>query len=119
MPAKQTPEQLLEQMVEILKEIITIATQLQKLTQQIVSKDQIRPLQDQQKVLLDKLLEIDSSFNEACGGTPNGVDSPTRKRIGKMLKEFQALNTSFAENLSKSKGVIPLEIHHIKKLSQE
>lgn len=104
------PEKILSEMEKILQQLIINAEQLRKLSQQVVSEEQLIPLQRKQEELLKQLKASDSRFIEILEGNTKRYKSQTRVRIGEMLDYFQKLNENFIHNLHSGPGLIQFEL---------
>ena len=102
-------EQILAEMEKILHELIFTAEKLCDLTTQVIAKEELAPLQQQQEKLLQELAKIDAKFKKACKGKPEKYDSPSKTRISELLDHFQKVNATFIQNLKNSKGIIQFE----------
>lgn len=95
----------LKKMELILDELIANAERLNEVSQQVISKDELKPLQEKQEELVKNLVAVEDAFRGALGNGKNG-DEDARKRIRSKLTQFEKLNESFIENLKSSHGLI-------------
>ena len=105
------PEEILSKMEKILNQLIANAENLNQLSQQVSSQEELRPLQEKQEDLIEQLLDSDAEFNKLLKGKTRYYQSSARTRIGEKLDYFQKLNTDFLDNLKSSKGLIQFEIN--------
>lgn len=110
-----TPEKILEQMDAILDQMIQTAETLQKLSLQVSSDDELAPLQRSQENLVAQLASLDLSFQKAMQQAGNKKTSPLRPKIVEKLKQFQALNEGFIENLRTGQKLVEVEAPSSKK----
>lgn len=101
------PDKILQEMEGILKELISTAEQLKQISTQVVSEEDISPLQISQQELLEKLEEMDQEYQKLT----KGAASPAKLKFEEMLNYFEKLNSAFIENIRKSSGLIEFELH--------
>lgn len=106
---KSKPEEILSNMESILEKLVSVAEEMHQASQQKALKEELRALQDRQNALVEQLQEADAALQ----GQHYSV--PAQGRVRKLLKRFQELNKAFISTLEASKGVIPLELRHIRK----
>lgn len=95
----------LKKMEVILDELIANAERLKEVSQQVISKEELKPLQDKQEELVKNLVTVEDTMRSALGENKSG-DEDTKKRIRDKLSQFEKLNATFIENLKSSHGLI-------------
>lgn len=96
-------EKIMLEMEEALDNLIIIAENLKGLSEQVVSQEQLAPLQQRQEIFLSHLKELDAAYKKA-----ERIEHPSlhliNQRLGTKVKTFQGLNKAFIENLKMSPG---------------
>lgn len=95
----------LKKMEVILDELIANAERLKEVSQQVISKEELKPLQDKQEELVKNLVTVEDTMRSALGENKSS-DEDTKKRIRDKLSQFEKLNATFIENLKSSHGLI-------------
>lgn len=95
----------LKKMELILDELIANAERLNEISLQVISKDELKPLQEKQEVLVKNLVDVEEAFRGTLAEV-HSSDEEARKRIRSKLTQFEKLNESFIENLKSSHGLI-------------
>jgi hypothetical protein len=104
-------EQNVNDMVALLDQLIQTATQLRNLSQQVISEEELLPLQKHQEDLLHQLEKIDQSLQKYYA---TEVAPAMHEKLHNKLIEFQALNQEYVNNLGSSHGLIQFELHRLK-----
>lgn len=94
----------LKKMELIVDELITNAERLKEVSQQVITKEELKPLQEKQEELVNNLVALEDALRGALG-EKNG-DEDSRKRIKQKLAQFEKLNETFIENMKSSHGLI-------------
>lgn len=95
----------LKKMEVILDALIENAERLKEVSQQVISKEELKPLQEKQEELVKNLVAVEDAMRGALGNSKD-VDEASKKRIREKLSLFEKLNASFIENLNSSHGLI-------------
>lgn len=110
---KRAKEILLE-IEAILENLIHNAERLKEISSQVISMQELEPLQKKQEELVKKLGKLDEAFKKVPAGSAESYQELTRK-IEQKLVQFQKLNAKFIENLSASQGLIRFDVKKKKK----
>jgi elongation factor P--beta-lysine ligase len=108
-------EDLLKKIDALLDQLVKTAEELDKLSFQVISEEEIAPLQKKQDALVADLLSADTELKGVMDSKSLETNSPIRERIRNNLHHFQELNEHFIENLANSHGLIRFEINKIQK----
>lgn len=97
--------EILRKMNALLKEILSNAQELEKLSSKVISEKEVIPLQQKQELLINELTKLDANLQKEF---PQALtkDSKEKQAIHEKLREFQKLNRKFIENLKLSPGLI-------------
>jgi hypothetical protein len=96
------------QMNQLLGELIHVATQLRDMSLQVISEEDLAPLQKRQEDLLLQVENVDQQMQE---NYRHQLSVDGQEQIHNQLQTFQQLNQEFIENLSASHGLIQFELH--------
>ncbi len=108
-------DELLKKIDALLDQLIKTAEELDTLSYQVISEEEIAPLQKRQDDLVADILAADTELKKFMDPKKLNTDSPLRQRIRHNLHHFQELNEHFIENLANSHGLIRFEINKIQK----
>ncbi|MCE2983910.1 MAG: hypothetical protein LW832_10150 [Parachlamydia sp.] len=103
----ETLQELQEQLNSLLSELIKTAEELRDLSRQVVSEEELAPLQKKQEKLLDKIERTDAVINENYASE---IEPDAKKNLHDQLSVFQQLNREFIANLNASHGLIQFEL---------
>jgi hypothetical protein len=109
-----TPDEILKQMDTLLNQLIKTAETMQRLSRQVISEEELGPLQRSQENLVQRLTLLDESFQKASKGS-SSPSSALRAAITHKLERFQTLNAGFIENLKTGQKVVEVEAPSPKK----
>ena len=109
-------QQCLDQMSQLMNELIQIATKLRDASQQVISEEELAPLQKRQDDLLLQLEEADKELQAHYGFQ---IDAATKEAYHNQLQIFQRLNQEFMQNLNASHGLIQFELHRLEDQEEE
>ena len=109
-------QQCLDQMSQLMDELIQVATKLRDATQQVISEEELAPLQKRQDDLLSQLEEVDKELQVHYGFQ---IDAPTKETYHNQLQIFQRLNQEFMQNLNASHGLIQFELHRLEEKEED
>ncbi len=109
-------QQCLDQMSQLMNELIQIATKLRDASQQVISEEELAPLQKRQDDLLLQLEDADRELQVHYGFQ---IDAPTKEAYHNQLQIFQHLNQEFMQNLNASHGLIQFELHRLEDQEEE
>ena len=110
-----TKEQEILQKIDILlDQLVENAAELEKISEQVISEEQLIPLQRRQEELIKQLSQLDADYHIQFLNA-KGKTSPIRESIHNKLASFQKLNTLFIQNLSDSHGLIHFDNHEFKR----
>jgi hypothetical protein len=98
----------IDHMNQLLSELIQIATQLRDMSFQVISEEDLAPLQKRQEELLTQLEDIDQQLQK---NYRHQLSTAMEEQIHNQLQTFQQLNQEFIQNLSTSHGLIQFELH--------
>jgi len=97
----------LEEVEEALDRLLGVAEQLVEASQQIVSKEVLRPLQEEQEKMIAALERVEKEFQEQCSNRKD-EGGLIKKRIADKLAGFQKLNERFIKNITAYRKLIDL-----------
>ena len=105
-----------DQMNHLLNELIQVATQLRDMSLQVISEEDLAPLQKRQEELMLQLEKADQQLQhdyrlQLSGGI--------QKQFHDQLQTFQQLNQEFIQNLGTSHGLIQFELQRIEDLESQ
>jgi hypothetical protein len=106
----------IDEMNRLLKELIEISTKLRDVSRQVISEEELAPLQKHQQVLLGELEKVDLVIQESYR---HQIDSVTHQHFHDQLHHFQMLNQEFIQNLHTNHGLIQFESSHLREENQE
>ena len=107
-------EKILTEMEEILGSLVDNAREMKEVSDQVISEEQLEPIQQRQAILLGRLQQLDAELkNEKSPKNPS--HEAIEKRMAQKLKEFQEFNAGFIENIKKAHGIIQFEKEQKKK----
>lgn len=109
------PRKLLNKIDTLLDDLVKNALELEKASFQVISEEEIAPLQSKQEKLVSEIKTVDAELTKSLGKNDLEKDLPARKSIHDKLAKFHELNAHFIDNLSNSHGLIKFEIEKIKK----
>lgn len=110
----QQAEKILGEMESLLDSLIESAKKLLALSKQVIDEEELTRLQEEQEILLSKLVDKDGEFHLL----PNASDQelmPKRLKIDGKIDQFQKLNADFVENINTTHGLIQFDKKHSKK----
>lgn len=105
-----------DQMNGLLGELIQIATQLRNMSFQVISEEDLAPLQKRQEDLLTQLEKIDQQLQTHYR---HQVESSVQEHFHHELQRFQQLNQEFIQNLNASHGLIQFELRHLQEEGED
>ena len=81
-------QQYIDQMNQLLEELVQVATKLREVSMQVISEEELEPLQKRQEELLTQLEEVDRHIQK------NGfrIDAASEQHLHQQLHTFQQLN---------------------------
>lgn len=100
----------IDQMNQLLSELVQVATQLRDMSLQVISQEDLAPLQKHQEELLNQLENADQQLQKYYR---QQVEAVTRENFHQQLKVFQTLNQEFIQNLNTSHGLIQFELRRL------
>ncbi|WP_154017773.1 hypothetical protein [Candidatus Protochlamydia phocaeensis] len=103
--------QYINQMKQLFEELIQTATKLRDVSRQVISEEELAPLQAHQQDLLKELEKVDTLIQE---NYPNLMDAATHHHFHDQLQRFQFLNQEFIQNLNASHGLIQFELSRLR-----
>lgn len=105
-----------EQMNQLLSELIQVTTQLRDMSLQVISEEDLAPLQKRQEDLLTQLENIDQQIQIHYR---HQSEIATREHFHNQLQIFQQLNHEFIQNLNASHGLIQFELRRLQEEENE
>jgi HD superfamily phosphohydrolase len=99
-----------DHMNQLLKELIQVATQLRDMSFQVISEEDLEPLQKQQEDLLSQLEMTDQQIQ---GNYRDQIETKTQAYFHNQLEIFQQLNQEFVQNVNSSQGLIQFELRRL------
>lgn len=99
-----------DQMNQLLNELIQTATQLRDMSLQVISEEDLAPLQKKQE---DLLAQLESADQQLQHNYRHQLTGAIQDKIHKQLQTFQELNQEFIQNLNTSHGLIQFELHRL------
>lgn len=109
-------QQNVDQMNLLLNELIQVAAQLRNMSLQVVSEEELAPLQKRQEDLLSQIENIDQNIQRTYR---NQLSSNMQKQFHTQLQTFQLLNQEYIQNMSASHGLIQFELHRMEDQSEQ
>jgi tRNA A37 N6-isopentenylltransferase MiaA len=106
---KKKAEVILLEMEAVLQKLVENAERLKEISQQVISKQELEPLQKKQEEIVANLKKLDDDFKKVHPHPTENLHPEIMRRIEQKLREFQQLNAKFIENLTASKGVIQFD----------
>lgn len=103
-------QQYVNQMDHLLHELIQTATKLRDASLQVISEEELNPLQRRQEDLLSQLETVDQQMKEHYR---HQIDHAVQERFHAQLQVFQQLNQEFVQNLNASHGIIQFELRRL------
>lgn len=103
-------QNFIDQMNLLLGELIQVATELRNMSLQVVSEDELAPLQKRQEDLLVQIENIDQNIQRTY---KNQIPSNMQEHFHTQLQTFQKLNQEYIQNLSSHHGLIQFELHRM------
>lgn len=91
---------------QLLNELVEAAKKLRDASQQVISEEELSPLQTRQEQLLGQVAQIDQLIKAHY---PSKMSESQHQEIHQFLQEFQVLNKEFIENMHQSHGLIQFE----------
>lgn len=107
----QSTKNSIKQMDKLLDELIEVARQLRDASLQVISEEQLIPLQQQQEEILSQLEQLDQNLPK---GSDSEISASMHQHFHQKLKEFKNLNQEFVANLGASHGLIQFELRRFK-----
>lgn len=104
-------QQNLQQMHKLLDELIQCSKKLKDLSFQVISEEELDPLQKHQEELLLKIEALDQELHQHHS---KEFTEKVHAELHQKLKTFQELNKAFIENLRTSHGLIQFELRRLK-----
>lgn len=105
-----------DEMNKLLGELIQVATQLRDMSLQVISEEDLAPLQKHQEDLLSKIEAIDRQIQE---NYRHQLNSAMHEMLHSPLQTFQQLNQEFIQNLRASHGLIQFEFHRLEETEEQ
>lgn len=106
---KQTADEVLQFMNDVLDKLIDNAEKLNELSVQKIAEEELIALQEVQERLFNELLEADETLNNEYPETKQLPFTKVHQEVNKKLDTFQELNQTFIENLKATHGIIQFE----------
>lgn len=104
-------EKHLEEMHKRLDEVIQVAEHLRDVSKQVISKEELAPLQKRQDALLKQIEELDQKLQKDYA---KELTEPMHQALKRKFKVFQELNEVFIENIRSSHELIQFELRRLK-----
>lgn len=98
-------------MNQLLDELIDNAKKLKDVSKQVISEEELVPLQRRQEELFEHLENMDAALHKEFS---NEIPAAQHKKIHDKLEEFQKINQEFVNNLRSSHGLIQFELRRLK-----
>ena len=99
-----------DRMNQLLTELIQVATQLRDMSFQVISEEDLEPLQKRQVDLLSQLESVDQQIQ---GNYRDQMAAAAQTYYHNQLQIFQQLNQEFIHNLNESHGLIQFELRRL------
>lgn len=109
-------QELADQMAALLEELVKTAQKLSDVSRQIISEEELAPLQQHQQDVLSQIEVIDTSIKAHYS---NQLDKDFKKQVHEKLHAFQLLNQEFISNLNASHGLIQFELHPLQEKEED
>lgn len=104
-------QELLDKIHHHLDELIQISEKLRDVSKQVISREELDPLQKQQTALLNKLEKLDNELHEQY---PSEMTEAIHESFHRKFVVFQELNKAFIENIRLSHGLIQFDFRQTK-----
>lgn len=105
-----------DQMIQLLNELIQVATQLRDMSLQVISEEELSPLQKHQA---DLLIQLESVDQQIQGNFRHQLSPAIQEKIHQQLQTFQQINQEFVQNLSSSHGIIQFDLQRLEEEGQD
>jgi hypothetical protein len=99
-----------DRMNQLLAELIQVATQLRDMSIQVISEEDLEPLQKQQE---DVLSQLEMTDQQIQGNYRDQIEAKTQAYFHNQLEIFQKLNQEFVQNVNSSQGLIQFELRRL------
>jgi hypothetical protein len=106
----QSFEELIVQMNLLLDRLVDVARQLSSVSKQVISEEQLAPLQEEQDGILKKLEEIDTELQQTFASE---LTPAMHQQLTQKLEEFKAFNQEYIDHLKASHGLIQFELRRL------
>jgi hypothetical protein len=98
-------EKILGEMEGLLDSLIESARTLLNHSTQVIDENELVRLQEEQEILLTKLIDKDTEFHQLPNHSNQSLMS-IRLKIDEKIDLFQKLNAEFVENINAANGLI-------------
>ena len=103
-------QQSISHMNQLLDDLVETSTKMRDVSMQVISEEELAPLQKKQQMLLREL----ESFDEALQKNyPGQINESTHSHFHERLADFQRLNKEFIQNLNQSHGLIQFDLKYL------
>jgi hypothetical protein len=109
-------QEMLQQLNESLDQLIQVAKKLKETSLQVVSEEELEPLQKEQEEVLHRIEKIDQLLQQYYAGE---ISKEIHQQIHEKLQIFQELNQEYVRHLAASHGIIQFELRHLPSESDE
>ncbi len=106
----------IDRMNALLDQLLHTARQLRDASMHMVSEEELLSLQKEQEQILAQLMSVDHDLQRYYASE---IQELAHHQFQHKLKEFQALNQEFMENLNSSYGLIQFELHRLQEGDEE
>lgn len=103
-------QQQIDYMNGLLDQLIQTAKKLRDVSLQVISEEELGPLQKQQEEILAQLEAADQEIQRQYRSDMTEI---IHQQFSQKLKEFQSLNQEFIDNLNTSHGLIQFELERL------
>lgn len=108
-------EQHIQQMNQLLQELIQVATTLRDVSLQVISEEELAPLQKRQEEILSELEKIDHQLQQQHA---RQIPAAVQENFHNQLEKFQQLNQEYVQNVNNSHGLIQFELRRLSEESE-
>lgn len=102
-------DQKLKHMESLIDQLVSNAEEMKEISKQVISKDELKPLQHNQEDLVRQINDLEHSIKGLMKDVKNVEELPVHKRITQKLQQFSKLNAAFIENVKAAHGLIHFE----------
>jgi hypothetical protein len=103
-------QQSISHMNQLLDDLVETSTIMRDVSMQVISEEELAPLQKKQQLLLRELENFDEALQK---NYPGQINESTHTHFHERLADFQRLNKEFIQNLNQSHGLIQFDLEYL------